>query len=78
MWDVIQHLERVLPADAIITNGAGNYTTWVHRFHRYRGFRTQLAPDLRRDGLWRARGHRRESAVSASARSSRSPATVAS
>jgi acetolactate synthase-1/2/3 large subunit len=44
MWDVIQHLERVLPEDAIITNGAGNYTTWVHRFHRYRGFRTQLAP----------------------------------
>lgn len=44
MWDVIQHLEQVLPTDAIITNGAGNYTTWVHRFHRYRGFRTQLAP----------------------------------
>lgn len=44
MWDVIQHLERMLPADAIITNGAGNYTTWAHRFHRYRGFRTQLAP----------------------------------
>lgn len=44
MWDVIQHLDRVLPADAIVTNGAGNYATWVHRFHRYRGFRTQLAP----------------------------------
>ena len=44
MWDVIQHLERVLPADAIVTNGAGNYATWLHRFHRYCGFRTQLAP----------------------------------
>lgn len=44
MWDVLQHLDRVLPPDAIITNGAGNYTIWVHRFHRYRGFRTQLAP----------------------------------
>lgn len=44
MWDVMQHLERVLPPDAILTNGAGNYATWVHRFHRYRGFRTQLAP----------------------------------
>jgi acetolactate synthase-1/2/3 large subunit len=44
MWDVVQHLDEVLPADAIITNGAGNYTVWVHRFHRYRGFRTQLAP----------------------------------
>jgi acetolactate synthase I/II/III large subunit len=44
MWDVVQHLDKVLPADAIVTNGAGNYTVWVHRFHRYRGFRTQLAP----------------------------------
>ena len=44
MWDVMQHLESVLPANAILTNGAGNYATWVHRFHRYRGFRTQLAP----------------------------------
>jgi acetolactate synthase-1/2/3 large subunit len=44
MWDVIQHLDETLPADAIVTNGAGNYATWVHRFHRYRGFRTQLAP----------------------------------
>ncbi len=44
MWDVMQHLDRVLPVDAIVANGAGNYATWVHRFHRYRGFRTQLAP----------------------------------
>ena len=44
MWDVMQHLENVLPTDAILCNGAGNYATWVHRFHRYRGFRTQLAP----------------------------------
>jgi acetolactate synthase-1/2/3 large subunit len=44
MWDVIQTLDRLLPEDAIVCNGAGNYATWVHRFHRYRGFRTQLAP----------------------------------
>jgi acetolactate synthase-1/2/3 large subunit len=44
MWDVLQHLESVLPIDAIVANGAGNYATWVHRFHGYRGFRTQLAP----------------------------------
>ncbi len=44
MWEVMQQLERVMPADAIYTNGAGNYSSWVHRFHRYRGFRTQLAP----------------------------------
>ena len=30
--------------DAIITNGAGNYATWLHRFYSYGGFRTQLAP----------------------------------
>ena len=36
--------KRVLPDDAIITNGAGNYATWVHRFHRFRRFGTQAAP----------------------------------
>ena len=29
---------------AILTNGAGNYATWIHRFWRFRGFGTQLAP----------------------------------
>ncbi|MDN2568251.1 thiamine pyrophosphate-dependent enzyme, partial [Aquibium sp. A9E412] len=33
-----------LPDDAILTNGAGNYSVWVHRFYRHRGYRTQLAP----------------------------------
>jgi acetolactate synthase-1/2/3 large subunit len=42
--EVIEALSSELPEDAIITNGAGNYTTWVHRFHQYRKFRTQLAP----------------------------------
>ncbi|MDI4665288.1 thiamine pyrophosphate-binding protein [Xanthobacter autotrophicus] len=41
---VMLHLREVLPKDAILTNGAGNYAIWVHRFHRYGGFRTQLAP----------------------------------
>ena len=44
MSGVMAHLETVLPADAIITNGAGNYATWVHRFHRFKQFGTQLAP----------------------------------
>ena len=44
MWDVMDWLVKNLPADAILTNGAGNYATWVHRFYRYPGFRTQLAP----------------------------------
>jgi acetolactate synthase-1/2/3 large subunit len=33
-----------LPADAILANGAGNFSAWVHRFLRYRGFKSQLAP----------------------------------
>jgi len=44
MGAVMVHLREVLPADAILTNGAGNYAGWVHRFYPYRGFRTQLAP----------------------------------
>ncbi len=44
MAEIVTWLRERLPADAIITNGAGNYTTWVHRFHQYRKFRTQLAP----------------------------------
>ena len=41
---VVRHLEGVLPEDAIIANGAGNFSQWLHRFHRYRGYRTQLSP----------------------------------
>jgi acetolactate synthase-1/2/3 large subunit len=44
MGEVMAWLDANLPEDAIVTNGAGNYTTWVHRFHRYTGLRTQLAP----------------------------------
>jgi len=44
MGVVMTYLNGRLPDDAIVTNGAGNYTSWVHRFYQYRGFRTQLAP----------------------------------
>ncbi|MBV9753906.1 MAG: thiamine pyrophosphate-binding protein [Hyphomicrobiales bacterium] len=37
-------LRERLPPDAIVTNGAGNYATWVHRYFRFRRFGTQLAP----------------------------------
>ena len=40
----VRHLESVLPEDAIVASGAGNFSQWLHRFHRYRGFRTQLSP----------------------------------
>ena len=44
MGPIMTHLEEVLPEDAILTNGAGNYATWLHRFHRFRRFATQGAP----------------------------------
>lgn len=44
MSEVIAHLGQVLPADAILTNGAGNFAAWLHRFHRHRARGTQLAP----------------------------------
>jgi acetolactate synthase-1/2/3 large subunit len=44
MAQVMDWLEQHLPEDAILANGAGNYATWVHRFHRFRRLNTQLAP----------------------------------
>ena len=47
MAEVVKVMSRLAP-DAIYTNGAGNYSGWLHRFHRYPGLqhhgRTQLAP----------------------------------
>ena len=44
MIEIMRYLRDTLPDDAIVTNGAGNYATWVHRFFRFRTWRTQLAP----------------------------------
>ena len=44
MGGVMAYLESKLPADAIMANGAGNFATWLHRFHRFTQFGTQLAP----------------------------------
>jgi acetolactate synthase-1/2/3 large subunit len=44
MGAVMRALRDTLDADAILTNGAGNYSNWVHRYHRFSGARTQLAP----------------------------------
>jgi len=41
---VVRVLRAELPDDAIVCNGAGNYTVWLHRFFRYRRWGTQLAP----------------------------------
>ncbi len=64
MWDVIQHLDKVLPADAIITNGAGNYTVWVHRFHQLSRLSHAACASIGRDGLRRTRGDRGKSGPS--------------
>lgn len=44
MGYVVGHLNRVLPEDAVISNGAGNYTVWVHRHFQYKKLGTELAP----------------------------------
>ena len=41
---IISDLNTVLPANAIITNGAGLYTAWVHRYYHYRDYGSQVAP----------------------------------
>ncbi|WP_426089169.1 thiamine pyrophosphate-binding protein [Janthinobacterium sp. PSPC1-1] len=44
LWQVTQEIMAQAPLDTIVTNGAGNYASWAHRFYRYGGMRTQLAP----------------------------------
>jgi len=41
---VIRHLATTLPATAVVANGAGNFTVWVHRFFTYKAPHTELAP----------------------------------
>lgn len=45
---IIATLQKHLPTDAVLTNGAGNFASWLHRFFKYhglaKGFKTQLAP----------------------------------
>ncbi|MCM2399050.1 thiamine pyrophosphate-binding protein [Rhizobium sp. S95] len=44
MGPIMEWIEANTPKDAIFTNGAGNYATWLHRFHRFQTFNTQAAP----------------------------------
>jgi len=45
---VIKTIQRLAPEDSVYTNGAGNYSGWLHRYCRYVGLnhhgKTQLAP----------------------------------
>jgi acetolactate synthase I/II/III large subunit len=44
LGEIIAALRDTLPADALICNGAGNFSIWVHRYHRYRQYGSQVAP----------------------------------
>ena len=48
MAELVKTIQRLAPTDSVLTNGAGNYSGWLHRFYRYPGLqhggRTQLAP----------------------------------
>ena len=47
---IVGLLQKHLPPDAVLTNGAGNFASWVHRFFMHhglvKGFKTQLAPTV--------------------------------
>jgi len=47
---IVGLLQKHLPLDAVLTNGAGNFASWVHRFFRHhglvKGHKTQLAPTV--------------------------------
>ena len=44
MEQIILQLNDVLAEETIVTNGAGNYAAWLHRYFQYKSFKTQLAP----------------------------------
>jgi acetolactate synthase I/II/III large subunit len=44
LGEVLAHLRERLPEDAVLTNGAGNFTVWCHRFYEFHRYGTQLAP----------------------------------
>ena len=47
---IVATLQKHLPQDAVLTNGAGNFASWMHRFFKHhglvKGFKTQLAPTV--------------------------------
>jgi acetolactate synthase-1/2/3 large subunit len=44
LGEIIVGLREKIPPDAVICNGAGNFSVWVHRYARCRRYGTQLAP----------------------------------
>ena len=47
---IVATLQKHLPAEAVLTNGAGNFASWMHRFYKHhglvKGLKTQLAPTV--------------------------------
>jgi acetolactate synthase I/II/III large subunit len=47
---IVGLLQKHLPRDAVLTNGAGNFASWMHRFYQHhglaKGHKTQLAPTV--------------------------------
>ena len=50
MPEIVSLLQKHLPPDTVLTNGAGNFASWTHRFYRHhglaKGHKTQLAPTV--------------------------------
>ncbi len=42
--EIVVHLNETLPDDAIVAQGAGNFTAWLRRFYVYRGWPTEVGP----------------------------------
>ena len=78
MGAVMAHLRKVLPADTIFCNGAGNFATWVHRFWPFRAYGTQLAPTSGSMGYGLPAGGRREADPAGADGRVSSPATAIS
>lgn len=44
MAEIVSYLDAKLGSDAVLTNGAGNYSGYLHRFYKFKDYGTQLAP----------------------------------
>jgi acetolactate synthase I/II/III large subunit len=44
LGEVLVWLRENLPTDSFLTNGAGNFAAWIHRFYRFRKFATHVGP----------------------------------
>jgi acetolactate synthase I/II/III large subunit len=42
--EVVRTVSDMMPENGIVTNGAGNYAGFVHKYTQYKGYRSQLAP----------------------------------